>query len=59
MWVHPDIVESQQWTTVTNRKNKGKAGASHCNLMSVSSRETDEGVASSLTQKKSLLSLLT
>ena len=24
MWVHPDLVEGQQWTTVTNRKSKGK-----------------------------------
>ena len=22
MWVHPDLVESQQWTIVTNRKSK-------------------------------------
>ena len=25
MWVHPDLMEGQQWTTVTNRKSKGKA----------------------------------
>jgi len=46
MWVHTDIIQSQQWTTVTRRKSKGKAGASHCNVASVSSRETEEGVAS-------------
>ena len=23
MWVHPDLVDEQQWTTVTNRKSKG------------------------------------
>jgi len=28
MWVHPDVVESQQWTTVTNKKSKGKTRAS-------------------------------
>jgi len=25
MWVHLDIVKSQQWTTVTSRKSKSKA----------------------------------
>jgi len=25
MWVHPDLVDGQQWTTVTNRRSKGKA----------------------------------
>jgi len=32
MWVHPDIVESQQWTTVTSRKSKGKAKAFSSNV---------------------------
>ena len=46
MWVHPDIVESQQWTTVTNRKFKGKAKASSSNMVSISTRETEKDVAS-------------
>ena len=46
MWVHPDIVESQQWTTVTSRKSKRKAKASSSNVMSVSTREIEEDVAS-------------
>jgi len=46
MWVHPDIVESQQWTTVTNRKSRGKAKASFSNVMSISTTETEEDVAS-------------
>jgi len=24
MWAHPDLVEGQQWTTVTSRKSRGK-----------------------------------
>ena len=32
MWVHSDLVEGQQWTTVTNRKSRGKAKASPCNV---------------------------
>jgi len=38
MWVHPDIVESQQWTTVTSRKSKGKARASSSNVVSLYKR---------------------
>jgi len=45
MWVHPDIVESQQWTTITNRKYKGKAKASSSNVVSYTS-ETEKDVAS-------------
>ena len=33
MWVHPDLVDDQQWTTVTNRKSKGKTKASSCNVV--------------------------
>ena len=33
-------------TTMTNRKSRGRAKASSCNVVSVSSRETEEGVAS-------------
>jgi len=46
MWVHPDIVESQLWTTVTSRKFKGKANASSSNMVSISTRETEKDVAS-------------
>jgi len=46
MWVHLDIVKSQQWTTVTNRKSKGKARASSSNVVSISTRETEKDVAS-------------
>ena len=46
MWVHPDIVESQQWTTVTNRKSKGKAKAFSSNIVGISTRETEEDVTS-------------
>jgi len=45
MWVHSDIDESQQWTTVTNKKSKGKARASSTNVVSIFTRETEEGVA--------------
>jgi len=44
MWVHPDIIESQQWMTVTNKKSKGKAKASSSNGVSISTRETEEDV---------------
>jgi len=56
IWVHPDIVESQQWMTVTSRKSKGKAKASSSNVVSVSTRETDEDVAflTSLGDKESV-----
>ena len=46
MWIHLDIIESQQWTTVTSRKSKGKAKASSSNVMSISTRETEEDIAS-------------
>ena len=46
MWVHPDLVEGQQWTTVTNRKSKGKAKASFCNVVCTSSREAETDVPS-------------
>ena len=46
MWVHPDIVQSQQWTTVTNRKSKGMAKASSSNVVSISTRETEKDVSS-------------
>jgi len=46
MWVHPHIVENQQWTAVTSRKSKGKAKASSSNVVGISTRETEEDVVS-------------
>ena len=46
MWVHPDLVDGQQWTTVINRKSKGKAKATSCNVVCVSSREAETDVPS-------------
>ena len=46
MWVHPDIVESQQWTTVMSKKSRGKAMTSSSNVVSISTREIEEDVAS-------------
>ena len=46
MWVHPDIVESQQWTTVTCSRSKGKAKASSNNVVRISTRETKKDVTS-------------
>ena len=46
MWVHPDLVDEQQWTTVTNRKSKGKGKASSCHVICASSREADADVPS-------------
>ena len=43
MWVHPDLVEGQQWITATNRKS---SGASPCNVVGASSREAETDVAS-------------
>ena len=46
MWVHLDLVDSQQWTTVTSRTSKGKAKASSCNVVCASSREAETAVPS-------------
>jgi len=46
MWVHPDIVQSQQWMTVTSKKSKGKTKASSSNVVSIFTRETEKDVAS-------------
>ena len=46
MWVHSDIIESQQYTTVTHRKSNGKAKVSSSNVVGISTRETEEDVAS-------------
>ena len=45
MWVHPDLIENQQWMTVTNRKSKGKARAFSSNVVSAFAREIEEGIA--------------
>ena len=37
-------MEGQQWTTVTNRKSKGKAKASPCNVVCASSRKAETDV---------------
>ena len=44
MWVHPDLIDGQQWTTVTSRKSKGKAKASSCNVVCASSREAETDI---------------
>ena len=44
MWVHLDLVDSQQWTTVTNRRSKGNAKTSSCNVVCASSLEAETDV---------------
>ena len=39
MWVHVNIVESQQWTVVTQKKSKGKAKVSSNNVVGISTRK--------------------
>ena len=46
MWVHPDLMEGQQWTTVTSMKSKGKVKVSPCNVVCASSREAETDVPS-------------
>jgi len=46
IWAHPNLTESQQWTTVTNRKSKDKGKASVCNMICASSKEVEIDVAS-------------
>ena len=59
MWVHPDLVEGQQWTTVTNRKSKGKARASHYNVVSASSQEVETDVPSLTDSEEEMIVLAT
>ena len=40
------LLDGQQWTTVTNRKSKGKAKASSCNVVCASSQEAETDVLS-------------
>jgi len=44
--VHSDIVESQQRTTITNRKSKGKAKTFSSNVVGISTKETKKDDAS-------------
>ena len=46
MWFYPDIIESEQWMTVTSRKSEGKTKAFSSNVVGISTRETEEDVAS-------------
>ena len=58
MWVHPDLVKSKQWTTVTNRKFKGKAKASPCNVVCASSREAKIDVPSLTNSEEEIIVLI-
>jgi len=57
MWVHPDLIESRQWTTVTNRKSKGKAKASPCNVVYASYREAEADVLSLINSEEKTIIL--
>ena len=59
MWVHPDLVDGQQWTTVTNRKSKGKAKASSYNVVCASSREAETDVPSLTDSEEETIALAT
>ena len=56
MWVHPDLVEGQQWTTVTNKMSKDKAKVSSCIVECASSQEAETDVPS-LTSKEVILAV--
>jgi hypothetical protein len=43
MWVHPDIVQDQQWTTANRKKPRGR-GKAPCNMVGFSSKESEENV---------------
>ena len=57
MWAHSDIIESQQWTTITRKKSKGKAKAFSSNAVGISTRETEEDIVflTSLGEEESAL----
>jgi len=57
MWVYPDLVESQQWTIVTNKKSKSKTKASPCNVVCASSREAETDVPSLTDSEKETIVL--
>ena len=46
MWVRPDVIKSQQWTTVTYKKSNDKDKASSINIVGISTRETEKDVSS-------------
>jgi len=46
MWVHPDLIKGQQWTTIANRKFRGKAKVSPCNVVCAFSRKEETDVPS-------------
>jgi len=57
IWVHPDLMKSQQWTTVTYRKSKGKAKASPCNVVCASSRKAETDVPSLFDSEEETINL--
>jgi len=46
MWVHPDLVDGQQWNSVTNRRSKGKEKVSFYNVVCASYREVETDILS-------------
>ena len=52
-------MESQQWTTVTNKKSKGKAKASPCNVVCACSREIEIDVPSLTNSEEKTIVLAT
>jgi len=59
MWVHPDLVEGQQWTTITNRKSRGKEKASPYNVVCAFSREVETDIPSLTDSEKETIILAT
>jgi len=59
MWVHPDLMEGQQWTTITNKKSKGKARASPCNVECAFSQEAETDVLSLIDSEEETIVLAT
>ena len=51
MWVHHYNIESQQWM-ITNRKSKDKAKVFSSYVVGISTRETEEDVASFTNSEK-------
>jgi len=58
MWVYLDLIESHQWTTIFNRKSKGKARASPYNVVCASSKQTETDVASFIDSKEEIIVLV-
>jgi len=59
MWVHPDLVEGQQWIAVTNRKSKGKAKSSPCNVVCAFCWEAETDVPSLTDSEEEIIVLTT